>query len=74
MNLREKKQTLLATNKKLLDANVKTYNNNINLFYNLYYNKHIILPTTSVGIKYVYFIIHPTSIIHFPIDIKSLIK
>ena len=67
--LREKKQTLLATNKKLTNPDIKKYNNNINLFYNLFYNTSVILPTTSFGIKYLYFIIHPTTIINFPIDI-----
>jgi len=63
------KQLLLKTNKKLIDSNFKKYNNNINLFYNLYYNRKAILPSTSLGIKYVHFIIHPITIINFPIDI-----
>ena len=67
--LQKRKHYLLETNKKLLDINFKKYNNNINLFYNLYYNRDVILPVTTYGIKYLHFIIHPITIINFPIDI-----
>ena len=68
-SLLSNKQLLLNTNKKLIDSNFKKYNNNINLFYNLNFNKNVILPMNSFGIKYIHFIIHPITIINFPIDI-----
>ena len=67
--LKAKRQELLATNKKLLDVNFKKYINNINLFYNLYFNRKILLPVTTYGIQYIHFIIHPISLVNFPIDI-----
>ena len=67
--LKEKKQHLLQTNKKMLDKNFTHYTNNINFFYNLYYSPQINIAPTSFGIKYLHFVIHPKNTIHFPIDI-----
>ena len=64
-----KKHALQATNKKLLDKNFEKYTNNINLFYNLYFNRKVILPVITHGIEQIHFVIHPLNIIHFPLDI-----
>ena len=68
-DLKEKKQHLLQTNKKMLDKNFTHYTNNINFFYNLFFNPQINISSISFGIKYLHFVIHPKSIIHFPLDI-----
>ena len=67
--LKEKKEALLELNQKGMDSNFTQYNNNINLFYNLFYSPHLQITPTKQGIKSLYFIIHPINVINFPLEI-----
>ena len=67
--LKDKKEELLEMNQKVLDKNFTQYNDNINLFYNLFFSHDIEIKPVKQGIKSLHFVIHPINIINFPLEI-----
>lgn len=66
--LEEKTQDLLSKTKKLIDKNFVKKNNNIDLFYDIFYERKNELNVLSLGIKTIQFVIHPKYSIKLPID------
>ena len=66
--LEEEKETLLSKTKKLIDKNFIKRNKNIDLFYDIYYERKDELNIVSSGIKNIEFIIHPLDSVNLPID------
>lgn len=66
--LDEKTEDLLAKTKKLIDKNFVKKNKNIDLFYDIFYERKNELNVISLGIKSIQFIIHPKYSIKLPID------
>ena len=64
----EKKQSLLDNTKKLIDKNFIKKNKNIDLFYNIYYERNDELNILSSGINSIQFTIHPKYSLNLPID------
>ena len=67
--LNDKKEDLLEMNQEGLDKNFTQYNDNINLFYNLFFSRDIEIKPIKQGIKSLHFVIHPINIINFPLEI-----
>lgn len=66
--LDEKTQDLLSKTKKLIDKNFVKKNKNIDLFYDIFYERKNELNVLSLGIKSIQFVIHPKYSIKLPID------
>jgi hypothetical protein len=66
--LEENKQELLSKTKKLIDKNFIKKNKNIDLFYDIFYERKSELNVISSGIKSIQFIIHPKYSVKLPID------
>ena len=65
-----KARSLIDANKKHVKKYYNTYNNFINLFYDLvFFDGNNDFSFTETGINYFEFIIHPTSIIKLPLEI-----
>ena len=59
---------LLSKTKKLIDKNFIKRNKNIDLFYDIYYERKDELNIVSSGIKNIEFVIHPLDSVNLPID------
>ena len=69
--LEERKHSLFDDQKKTIGNNFKEYNDNIDLFYNIFAGKKKVLPyiENTVGISELDFTIHPRFNINFPLEI-----
>ena len=67
--LAENKQQLLIDSDKMLSNEFKRNINNVNLFYNIYYNRTSEISYTEVGIKEIEFTIHPNYSFNLPLDV-----
>ena len=67
--LADNKQQLLMNSDKMLSDEFKRNINNVNLFYNIYYNRTSEISYTETGIKEIEFIIHPNYSFNLPLDV-----
>ena len=69
--LEDKKEQLFESQKKTIDENFTLYNENVDLFYNMYYTKKSDLEylDNTPGITSIHFTIHPLYKIKFPLEI-----
>ena len=67
--LQEHKQELLVESEAMVSNAFKRNNNNVNMFYQVYYQRRAELPYAEKGIKEIEFTIHPNYSFNLPLDV-----